>query len=189
MQTSLFTDAEIPTVSPAFTKQLLPAAAVDKGAAFSDCRKYRYALWRIWDESKPLVMFIGLNPSTANEADDDPTIKSVCRIAKTNGYGGVYMMNCFPYVSTDPTKLKDGLTLETNTNNVEKLKEIGARCKDVVFAWGNFKEVGEYVSGLLSNMFPSAKALFINKNGSPKHPLYCKSNTKLVNWNTSSTCI
>lgn len=156
------------------------AAPVDKGATFSECRKYRYALWRIWDKSKPWVMFIGLNPSTANEVESDPTIKSVCRIAKNNGYGGVYMMNCFPYVSTDPAKLKDGLTLETNTKNVDKLKEIGARCKDVVFAWGNFKEVDEYISGLLSYLFPKAKALHVNKNGSPKHPLYCKSATKLI---------
>lgn len=171
MQTNLF-------VSPNSGNALLNA-----GADFSEDRRYRYSLWRIWDETKPLVMFIGLNPSTANEDENDPTIKSVCRIAKNNGYGGVYMMNCFPYVSTDPSKLKDGLTLETNTKNIDNLKEIGAKCKDVVFAWGNFKEVDEYVSGLLSFMFPNAKALFINKNGSPKHPLYCKSDIKLVNWN------
>lgn len=153
---------------------------LEKGADFSSDRKYRYALWRIWDRSLPLVMFIGLNPSTANETDSDPTIKSVCRIAKNNGYGGVYMMNCFPYVSTDPGKLKDGLTLETNTNNLENLKTIGAMCKDIVFAWGNFKEVDEYISGLLSPLFPNAKALSLNKNGSPKHPLYCKSDTTLT---------
>lgn len=66
---------------------LLPAVA-DFGADFSNDRKYRYALWRIWDRTKPLVMFIGLNPSTANETENDPTIKSVGRISKNNGYGG-----------------------------------------------------------------------------------------------------
>ncbi len=150
------------------------------GAHFSECRKYRYALWRIWDEAKPLVMFIGLNPSTANEAQNDPTIKSVCRIANNNGYGGVYMMNCFPYVSTDPAKLNEGLTVDTNTKNVETIKQVGENCKDVVFAWGNFKEVGEYISGLMTYMFPNAKALCVNKNGSPKHPLYCSYETKLI---------
>lgn len=177
MQSTLF-------VRPNSSNTMLPAAA-DFGAEFSNCRNYRYALWRIWDKSKPLVMFIGLNPSTANETESDPTIKSVWRIAKNNDYGGVYMMNCFPYVSTDPAKLKDGLTLETNTNNLEKLKAIGAKCKDVVFAWGNFKEVDEYTSGLLSFLFPDAKALYVNKNGSPKHPLYCKSDTKLVEYKRS----
>lgn len=152
----------------------------DNGATFSDCRNYRYALWRIWDRSKPLVMFIGLNPSTANETEPDNTIKRVRRIAESNGFGGFYMMNCFPYVSTDPAKLKDGLTLESNTQNVEKLTEVGSKCKETVFAWGNFKEVDDYVSGLLSFMFPNAKALHINKNGSPKHPLFCRSNSPLI---------
>lgn len=155
---------------------------VNKGAKFSDCRKYRYALWRIWDENKPLVMFIGLNPSKANEDENDPTIRSVERISRHNGYGGFYMMNCFPYVSTNPSKLKDGVTLETNTKNIEVLKEVGVMTKDVVFAWGNFKEVDEYISGLLAYIFPNAKALHINKNGSPKHPLYCKTETAFINW-------
>jgi hypothetical protein len=48
-----------------------------RGAEFSPCGKYRYALWRIWDFKKPLAMFIGLNPSTADASKDDPTIKRV----------------------------------------------------------------------------------------------------------------
>lgn len=151
------------------------------GAEFSECRKYRYALWRIWDDSKPLVMFIGLNPSTANESDNDPTIKSVCRIAKANGYGGVYMMNCFPFISTDPTRLiKTPHELSVNAN---KLYSVGKICHDVVFAWGNFNQVGSDVIEFMVHLFPSAKALHINANGSPKHPLYCKSDTKFIPFN------
>lgn len=153
---------------------------VDKGANFSNCGKYRYSLWRIWDKSKPLVMFIGLNPSTANADTDDATIKSVTRISKHNGYGGFYMMNCFPFISTDPSKLiatsKEHLYL-----NDEWLVKVWIKSDVAVFAWGNFKIVKE--SGReerLSKMFPNAKALFVNKNGSPKHPLYCKSDTVLV---------
>ena len=65
----------------------------ESGAEFSEDRKYRFCLFRIWDRNLPLVMFIGLNPSTANETDSDPTIRSCGRIAKANGYGGFYMMN------------------------------------------------------------------------------------------------
>lgn len=93
----------------------------DQGAEFSEDRKYRFALWRIWDKSKPLVMFVGLNPSTANESDNDPTIKSVCRIAKSNGFGGVYMMNCFAYVSTDPKQLVDVAPGEKELNFINKI--------------------------------------------------------------------
>lgn len=160
-----------------------------KGALFSSCRKYRLFLFRQWDEKLPLVMFIGLNPSTANETENDPTIKSVGRISKNNGYGGFYMMNCFPIVSTDPKVCKDfytsGVPYEHHqfAINQQKLKEVGAICKDIVFAWGNFKVVKQCRRDKeLSEMFPNAMALFINKNGSPKHPLYCKSETKIIKW-------
>lgn len=154
---------------------------VDAGAHFSTDRKHRYALWRIWDKSKPLVMFIGLNPSTANEDENDNTIKSVDRISRSNGYGGFYMMNCFSYVSTDPKGLVIDVVSHCVNDNL--LKEVGVKCKDVVFAWGSFdvvKETGRDKE--LSAMFPNAKALCINKNGSPKHPLYCKSNSNFINW-------
>lgn len=159
------------------------------GAEFSEDRKYRYALWRIWDETKSFVMFIGLNPSTANETDNDPTIKSVCRIAKNNGYGGVYMMNCFPIVSTDPKMCKEFYTSRNPHEhyqfsiNQNRLREVGSICKDVVFAWGNFEVVKQCRRDKdLNKMFPNAMALHINKDGSPKHPLYCKSDSKFVKW-------
>lgn len=156
------------------------------GAAFSDCRKYRYALWRIWDESKPLVMFIGLNPSTANESEADNTIRKVTSISKNLGYGGFYMMNCFPLVSTNPSVLNDFYTgpwhdIE-DIENMRHLLEVSKKCKDIIFAWGNFKEAKERGQSL-AGYFKNAKALFINKNGSPKHPLYCKNNIQPVNFN------
>lgn len=152
------------------------------GADFSECRRYRYALWRIWDARKPLVMFIGLNPSTANEVDADPTIRSVGRIAKANGFGGFYMMNCFPFVSTDPKALRDHGNTEQND---AWLRLAGGVCAEVVFAWGSFdvvKDLGRDKE--LLAMFPNAKALHINRDGSPKHPLYCKSTSGLVPFNT-----
>lgn len=150
----------------------------DYGALFSNNRKYRYSLWRIWDKEKPLAMFIGLNPSKADETENNPTIRSVERIAKANGYGGFYMMNCWAYISTDPEKLMDH---KFNLKNDLMLITISVKCKDVVFAWGSFKIVKETGRDKeLIRMFPNAKALGINKNGSPKHPLYCKSDTKLM---------
>jgi|SRR6185437_13053638 len=150
------------------------------GAEFSKCRKYRYALWRQWDISKPWVMFIGLNPSTANATTDDPTIRRVKSISNNLGYGGFYMMNCFPFISTDPKQLKEFGNTKIND---EWLRKIANRCETIICAWGNFNIVRE--SGReyeLIHMFPDAKALHINKNGSPKHPLYCKSDIQLVNF-------
>jgi hypothetical protein len=155
------------------------------GAAFSDCRNYRYALWRIWNRNLPLVMFIGLNPSTANESEPDNTIRRVKSISENLGYGGFYMMNCFPIISTDPKILKDTdktvFDQQQYFINNQKLKEVTAKCKDIIFAWGNFKEVQNRAKEV-QLMFPNAKALHINKNGSPKHPLYCRKDIQPVNF-------
>ena len=153
-----------------------------QGAAFSDCRKYRYALWRIWDERKPFVMFIGLNPSTADENGNDNTIESVERLSRYNGFGGFYMMNCFAYVSTDPNQLIDVLPGEKETN-FDWLQNTFKRCKDVVFAWGAFSVVAKYQRDTaMTNMFPNAKCITKNKDGSPGHPLYKKGKTKFIEW-------
>jgi hypothetical protein len=161
-------------------QQLIPDL-IASGAEFSPCRKYRYALWRQWEDGKPLVMFIGLNPSKANETELDPTIKSVIRISKFNGYGGFYMMNCFPFVSTDPDELRD---FGNTALNDHWLYTVASKCQDVVFAWGAFKVVKDLGRDAeLKGMFPDAKALFVNKNGSPKHPLFTKGATKLIPYN------
>lgn len=150
------------------------------GAHFSGCGRHRYALWRIWEESLPLVMFIGLNPSTANETKNDPTIESVIRLSKFNGYGGFYMMNCWPYIATKPELLDTSAGGELN---MVWLKKTAARCQDVVFAWGNFKIVRDHKKDReLTAMFPDAKIICRNDNGSPGHPLFQKGSTKFINW-------
>lgn len=150
------------------------------GAIFSDDRKYRYALWRIWNQSLPFIQFIGLNPSSASEFMDDPTIRRVKRFASDWGYAGVYMTNLFAIVSTDPKLL---LTCEDPIGDNDKhLGEIRQKCHDVLFAWGNFKEAQQRAK-VISDMFPFAVCLGLNKNGTPKHPLYVAANTKQINFN------
>ena len=121
-------------------------------------------------------MFIGLNPSTANENENDATIRSVERISKFNGYGGFYMMNCFPFISTNPNCLITFIDSPEQHLNNTWLMEMKLKCSDVVFAWGNFDVVKKTKRDTeLADMFPNAKALIINKNGTPRHPLYVKS--------------
>jgi len=74
-------------------------------AKFSTCRKYRYALWRIWDDSKPYAMIVGLNPSTADETKNDPTISRCINFSKDWGYGGLCMANLFAFRATKPSVL------------------------------------------------------------------------------------
>lgn len=146
-----------------------------KGATFSKCRNYRYVLWRIWDASKPRVMFIGLNPSTANEHTDDPTIRRIKSMAANWGFGGVYMVNLFSFVTAHPDELlKCPDPINGNDIWLNKIAELSG---EIIFAWGAFKEAQERAKQVIA-MFPTAKALHINKDGSPKHPLYVKGDTQ-----------
>lgn len=154
----------------------------DNGAVFSDNRKYRYALWRIWDKEKPLLMFIGLNPSTANESQPDPTIIRVEKFTFDWGYGGFYMMNLFSFVTAYPEELTN-----PNANNAENdswLYNIAKTCKTIIYCWGDFKVATERSKQVLQ-MFPDGFALVINKNGTPRHPLYVKGDTVPIKFKPS----
>jgi len=163
---------------------LFDAIEKDKasGANFSKCRKYRYLLWRIWDDSKPLVAFVGLNPSTADENAPDPTITRVINFAKSWGFGGVYMMNLFPYVTADPDKLIECEAADIACNDY-LVRECGAKCGKIIFAWGNFKQVTPERTKFFIEQFPNGEALVLNSNYSPRHPLYVKGDVVPVKFN------
>src|SRR6185312_7767160 len=142
----------------------------NKGADFSNDGSYRFRLWRIWDQNKPKVMCIGLNPSTANGEKNDATISILIRMLTTLGYGGFYMTNCFAYITSDPKLLKHNPMSDEWNNNV--LTTTAALCSEVVFAWGGFKVIKNTGRDKeLIEMFPHAKCFGKSKDGSPIHPL------------------
>lgn len=139
-------------------------------AELSPCRQYRYALWRTWDDTKPIVMFIGLNPSTADENSDDPTLTRCINFAKSWGYGGVCMANLFAYRATDPKKMKAAKAPIGKDNDLW-LQQLASSAKLVVGAWGNdgdFLQRSKQVKTLIKNLH----YLKLNKSGEPAHPLY-----------------
>ena len=138
------------------------------GADFSPCGKYRYKLWRIWDEALPKAMCIGLNPSTANESKPDPTITNLTKMLKKLGYGGFYMTNLFAFISPHP---KDLLTcLDPLGDNENVLAAVEQLCDDVIVCWGNFKEAEARIAEVLPR-YPKALCFGVNMNGTPAHPL------------------
>jgi hypothetical protein len=149
-----------------------------KGAELSPCRRYRYALWRIWDESKPAVMFIGLNPSTADETTDDPTLIRCINFAKSWGYGGVYTANLFAYRATLPKDLLKRKRVVGKDNNYW-LRTLANHSELVIAAWGND---GKYLNRAqeVKKLIQPLHYLKMNKSGEPAHPLYLKANLKPV---------
>lgn len=151
---------------------------MSKGADLSLDRTYRYSLWRIWDASKPFVLFIGLNPSTADEREDDPTIRRCINFARSWGYGGLYMANLFALRATDPAEMKSH-KLPVGLGNDDVLLELSKQAGLIVCAWGihgAHLSREHHVYELLKTH--SLMCLDITKNGHPKHPLYIKSDTE-----------
>jgi hypothetical protein len=146
---------------------------VKKTAKLSNCRTYRYELWRVWDESKPYVVFIGLNPSTADETNDDPTIRRCINFATSWGFGGLCMANLFAYRATKPENMKKSPNPIGDKNN-ETLLLLAQHAGLIIGAWGNH---GTFLnrSNEIRSLLPELRALKINKSGEPAHPLYLKS--------------
>lgn len=151
-----------------------------KNAILSNDRIYRYVLSRIWDETKPAVMIIGLNPSTADETNDDPTITRCINFSKFWGYGGVHMLNLFAFRATSPQdmfKAPDPIGI----HNDRYLDEYAQKCDKVICAWGNhgkFMTRSHDIKSKLTNLH----YLKMNKSGEPAHPLYLKSELLPSKW-------
>jgi hypothetical protein len=75
------------------------------GAKFNDARTHRQRLWRVWDGTRPDLIVIGMNPSQADETDNDPTVERCQRRARLRGYGGLIMLNMQDIIETDSRKL------------------------------------------------------------------------------------
>lgn len=152
---------------------------IEKGANISDCKQYRYLLWRIWDKNKPAVGFIGLNPSIADDQIDDPTIRRCMNYAKEWGYGGLYMANLFAYRATNPRemfKAKEPI----GKNNDATLKELANKVDKIIVAWGDNGKFKERYKAL--NCLGKLYCLKINKSGQPAHPLYQPKNAQLIEY-------
>lgn len=152
------------------TMPLLPPT-LDCGAKLSPDRLYRYRLWRIWDKSKPLILFIGLNPSTADEWVNDPTIRRCIGFAHDWGYGGMLFGNLFAYRNTYPEQLKICTVDPIGSDNDIELKAMNAEASKTILCWGND---GTYMGrgAIVMKMFPDAYCFGFTKQGQPKHPLY-----------------
>lgn len=155
------------------------------GAILSDDRAYRYALWRTWNARKGHVMFIGLNPSTADENKDDRTIKRCIKFAESWGYGGIYMLNLFAYRNKKPEEMKNAID-PFGVGNWRYLLNYARKSKLIIAAWtndGNYKNQDELAKFMFTQNKIQLHCLVINKNGSPRHPLYVKASTTPVIYN------
>lgn len=160
------------------------------GAVFSDCEQYRYLLWRVWDASLPTALLLMMNPSTADETTNDPTVERQIRrvtmwpqIGFPMRVGRLEVANAFAYRETYSDRLKalhaGGFDL-VGPQNDQAILEAAQRASIVICGWGKPGMLGgrhHAVLRLLRDAGVRPFALAVNGDGTPKHPLYVRYET------------
>jgi hypothetical protein len=153
-------------------------------AVYSNCELYRYSLTRSWDNSAKKVLFIMLNPSTATEIQNDPTVERCERRAKALGYGAFKVCNIFAYRSTDPKIMrlqKDPIGPENDKIIIKSANW----SNNIICAWGtngSHLNRGKKIEALLRVKNFTLTHLGLSKDGHPKHPLYISYKVSPENW-------
>lgn len=150
-------------------------------ADLSVCQEYRYSLWRIWNLDKPLVCFIGLNPSTADAKINDATIRRCMVFSKSWNYGGIYMVNLFAYRATDPDEMKKAID-PIGPANDKFIKDAVRQCKIVIACWGNQGDHLDRDYQVKQLVKKKLHYLQINQSGKPGHPLYLPGELVPIKW-------
>ncbi len=144
----------------------------ETGALFSPCRRWRYLLWRRWDEKRPVANFLMLNPSTADEVKLDPSCTRARRYAERWGYGALVVTNLFGWRATDPGDMKAAKD-PVGAGNDGAILEAAREAAIVVCAWGNH---GAHLGRSLAvrKILGPVRLHMLRMNGSgePAHPLY-----------------
>jgi len=150
--------------------------ATPSGAIFSDDGLHRFSLWRVWSRIRPMLLFIGLNPSSANSIDNDPTIVRLMRRADAEGFGGLLAGNLMSYVATNPLTLKWDQDVLPETDYY--LRTMAEKASRHLIGWGTFPAPDERIK-LVISMLREPYCLGITKAGRPKHPLYISYKVKM----------
>jgi len=143
-------------------------------AVYSDCERYRYSLTRVWDNVGTRVHFVMLNPSTATEIQNDPTVERCERRARALGHGAFRVTNIFAWRDTDPKKMRSAKE-PVGEHNDQTILDGVDWANFTICAWGTHGEHlnrGKTVIDLLEKSNAELFHLGLSKAGHPKHPLY-----------------
>jgi len=153
---------------------------MNSSAMLSDDGVYRYSLNRSWDKARPVVIFVMLNPSTADAKVDDPTIRRCIGYAKRWGFGGLFVVNLYALRATDPRELAEHADPVGPLNEVF-VRQATKRC-DVVVAWGAHPMAVQRSKTIDLSRAKSVTCLGVTKSGAPRHPLYVRADREREPW-------
>lgn len=159
---------------------------IERSAVISDCGRYRYLLRRVWDHGllpSPHVLFVMLNPSTADGNIDDPTIRSCIRLSIELGFGGLEVVNLMAWRATEPKDIPNKPSLAMGAGNPRAIDEASSRCPTVICAWGAHPYAAHFAGGAVDIIRLNRWPIFCfgkTQSGAPRHPLFVKSGTPLI---------
>lgn len=164
---------------------------LQRDANISGCRQYRYELSRRWADG-PLMVFVMLNPSTADAAVDDPTIRRCMHFARREGLDGINVVNLFAFRTPSPAAMKaasDPIGPDNDAYLARVFLSASAWNVPVVAAWGahgSFKRRDARVYQIAKGEGVLLHCFGVTKDGAPKHPLYLPNDAPLVGWSPRS---
>ncbi|MGL5008320.1 MAG: DUF1643 domain-containing protein [Paracoccaceae bacterium] len=158
-------------------------------AVYSDCEAYRYLLTRTWNSAAPKALFIMLNPSTATEFQNDPTVERCERRARTLGFGAFRVTNIFAFRATDPRVMR-ARPDPVGPGNDAAIVDSLPWADQVICAWGNHGahlDRGLAVTHLLRQSGKPLWHLGLTQSGVPKHPLYIGYSVQPMFWDHAAS--
>ncbi len=153
-------------------------------AVYSACEAYRYLLTRVWDAGGTKALFVMLNPSTATERQNDPTVERCERRARVLGFGAFRVTNIFAYRATDPRVMRAQADA-IGPGNDAAIADSAGWADYIICAWGShgvYLGRGMQVAGQLRAAEQPLHHLGLTQGGQPKHPLYIGYDTQPVVW-------
>ena len=146
---------------------------MERSALISPDGRYRYWLRRRWREQPGYLLWIMLNPSTADAVDDDATIRKCIGFAQKWGYGDLYVVNMFAFRTTYPVELEQAED-PVGPDNDKWILQLAAGARGVVAGWGD-SGPRELVRGRLATIVYATRHVEVccighTKSGSPRHP-------------------
>lgn len=149
-------------------------------ALYSECGCYRYGLRRIWSDG-PELLFVMLNPSTATEEKNDPTIERCQRRAKQLGFGALRIANLFAFRATHPSDLRQADDPQGPENALLLAKWSGAAAMTIA-GWGTHGALMGQAAAVAPILEGDVRHLDLTKDGHPRHPLYVSYATQPLPW-------
>ncbi|PQO23862.1 hypothetical protein C2I36_05765 [Rhodobacteraceae bacterium WD3A24] len=153
-------------------------------AVYSPCMAYRYLLTRIWQPGGRRALFVMLNPSTATEKQNDPTVERCERRARALGFGAFRVCNIFAFRATDP-KVMRAAEEPVGPANDAAIADSAAWADAVICAWGSHGahlDRGAAVERLLRATGAPLQHLGLTRHNQPRHPLYISYGRKPEPW-------